>query len=519
MIRKLLPLVVLLGWTAAAFPSAPIPVVRIAWWTDVGFPSPFAFSTVGPGGVVRLTLLYDSLLWKDERGLVPWLAEAYRLSADATAYVFRLRSGVRWHDGRPLGAWDVRFTFAYFRKHPFRWVDTGVVQDVEVRDRQTAVVRLSRPFAPFLENVAAVVPIIPEHVWKPVTFPEQLQELRAVVGSGPYRLAEYRPEAGQYRFVAFEGYFRGAPRVQEVRYVVVPLARQVLSVQSGEVDLAMTLAPEAVELFRSHPYLRVMVTEPLSVARLVFNLDHPLAGQKRFRQAVAHAVDVAGITRLVTREAGVPGSQGVVRPGDPWYTPEVRRYVHDPARARGLLRELGYEDRDGDGYLEARDGTRLVVEVLTSAPRETEPVLQSLARAGIEARARVADPATRAQLASEGRFVVLYTTHVGAGGDPDYLRTWFSGEEANAFARGSALRHPEFLRTAHLQAEAVDPSRRRALVHRLQRILAEELPTVVLFWRPFFWIYDSRKLAPLNTRGGMLNGIPLAENKLAFLAR
>lgn len=512
---------VVLLWCCVASASAPgrVPLVRVAWWQDVGFPTPFAFSTTGPGGVVRTTLLYDTLMWKDERGLVPWLAEGYRVSPDGTAYVFRLRRGVRWHDGRPLTAHDVAFTFAYYRKHPFVWADVQVVERVEVRDRETVVVRLREPHAPFPENVAGIAPIVPEHVWRGVDSPERFQDLRAAVGSGPYRLVEYRPEAGQYRFVAYEGYFRGPPLVQEVRYVVVPLARQVLAVQSGEVDLAMTLAPEAAAAFQGHPYLRVMATEPLSVGRLVFNLNHPLAGQRRFRQAVAHAVDVSGVARLVTRGAGIPGNPGVVPPQDPYYTPRVRRYAHDPSRARALLRELGYEDRDGDGWVEARDGSRLVVEVVTGAPRETEPVLQQLARVGVDARARVVDPATRAQLASEGRFTLLYTTHVGAGGDPDYLRTWFSGQEANRFAAGSALHHPEFLRLARQQARELDPGRRRQWVERLQQLLAEELPTLVLFYRPFFWIYDSRKFTPVSTRGGLLNGIPLVENKLAFLAR
>jgi len=511
----------LVAWLVALALAAPAgsqeAAVRIAWWTDVGFPTPFSFSTVGPGGVVRLTLLYDSLLWKDDRGLIPWLAESWRTSSDGTRYVFRLRRQVVWHDGRPLTARDVRFSFAYFRRHPFRWVDLSVVRAVEVQDRETVVVELARPFAPFLENVAGVVPVIPEHVWGGVEAPERRQSLEVAVGSGPYRLVEYRPELGFYRFVAFAGYFRGRPVVREIQYVVVPPARQVLAVQTGEVDLAMTTAPEVVDLFRGHPYLRVLATEPLSVGRLVFNLEHPLGGRKLFRQALAHAVDVPDVANWVTRGSGIPGNPGVVRPGDPWYTPRVRRYAFDPVQARRLLRSLGYEDRDGDGFLEGPDGTRLVVEVVTSAARETEPLLRSLLRVGVDARARVVDPPTRAQLAAEGRFLVLYTTHVGAGGDPDYLRTWFSGEEANAFAAGTVLRTPEFQRWARLQAEAVDPAQRRRAVYQLQRVLSEELPTLVLFYRPFYWVYDSRKLRLWNTRGGLLNGIPLVENKLLFL--
>src|SRR5690348_13580107 len=86
-------------------------ILRLVWWTDVGFPTPFAFSTVGPGGVVRLSLVYDTLTWKDARGLIPWLATSWRVSPDGRSYTFSLHPHVLWQDGRPLSAADVRFSF------------------------------------------------------------------------------------------------------------------------------------------------------------------------------------------------------------------------------------------------------------------------------------------------------------------------------------------------------------------------------------------------------------------------
>ncbi len=142
-----------------------------------------------------------------------------------------------------------------------------------------------------------------------------------------------------------------------------------------------------------------------------------------------------------------------------------------------------------------------------------------LKEVGIEVRLRTVDPATRAQLASEGRFQMLFSTHIGSGGDPDYLRTWFAGADANQFAAGSKMRSPEYLRLARLQLSTPDPAQRRRYVEQLQLLLSQELPTLPLYYRRFFWIYDSRKFTPIATRGGMLNGIPLVENKLGFLPR
>lgn len=507
-------LVALLAASPASGQTSPL---RLTWWTDVGFPTPFAFSTLGPGGAVRLTLTYDTLVWKDERGLIPWLAEAWRPSTDGTAYVFTLHDTVRWHDGRPLTTRDIKFSFDYYRQHPFRWVDTSVVTKVEVRDRRTAVVHLAQPFAPFLENIAGVVPIIPEHIWRGVGHPEREQDLRVAVGSGPYRLVEYRPEAGLYRFVAFEGYFKGRPRIAEIHYTVTPTERQVLAVQTGQVDQAMATTYDVARVFAGHPYLRVLETEPLSVARLMFNLDQGPTSVRPFRHAVAYGLDRKRVAETITRGPAPVGSAGVIPPTDPWYTERVRQYPHDPPRARALLRELGYADRDGDGWLEGRDGERLQVELVSTPIRDVDLIQQMLKDVGIDVRLRTVDPATRAQLGSEGRFQMLLTLHTGSGGDPDYLRTWFTGEEASLFARGSRMRSPEYLRLARLQLRTLDAQQRRRSIDQMQVMLSEELPTLPLYYRRFFWIYDSRKFTPIATRGGVLNGIPHADNKLAFL--
>jgi len=141
--RSCIVIAIAIGLTAAAQVATQgseqtgADVLRLAWWTDVGFPTPFAFSAVGPGGVVRLSLIYDTLTWKDARGLIPWLAASWRVSPDGRTYTFRLDPRARWQDGRPLSAGDVGFTFEYLRRHPFRWVSTTEVAKVVVVDPRT----------------------------------------------------------------------------------------------------------------------------------------------------------------------------------------------------------------------------------------------------------------------------------------------------------------------------------------------------------------------------------------------
>jgi peptide/nickel transport system substrate-binding protein len=109
--------------------------------------------------------------------------------------------------------------------------------------------------------------------------------------------------------------------------------------------------------------------------------------------------------------------------------------------------------------------------------------------------------------------------HIGIGGDPDYLRRWFSGSEANDSAQGDVLHDARFDALAEQQATTLDVAARRAIVEQLQEVLSEDVPSVPLFYRRFYWVYDSSRVTPMPTWGGLMNGIPFGQNKLVFLSR
>ena len=157
------------GGTAAKGPSAApgaegakVETVRTAGgpW---GYPSPFAYSK-GPG-LVHDLFMFDTLLWKDSTGiLMPWLATAWEHSADAREWRVTLRDGVKWHDGQPLSADDVAFTFDYMTKGAGK-AAPGIVRlpdisEVVVEAPNVVVIRLPRPFTPF-EGLLGRIPIIP----------------------------------------------------------------------------------------------------------------------------------------------------------------------------------------------------------------------------------------------------------------------------------------------------------------------------------------------------------------------
>jgi peptide/nickel transport system substrate-binding protein len=223
--------------------------------------------------------------------------------------------------------------------------------------------------------------------------------------------------------------------------------------------------------------------------------------RREVRQAIAYALDRARIAETITRGPAIVGSAGVVPPETPWFNPSLPQYPYDPERARALL-----------------DGEQLTIELIAdTGAREPDLMAPMLAAVGITLDVKRVDAPTRTQLLSEGSFQLALTSHIGVGGDPDYLRRWYAGEEANAFAQGSIFRHDEYARLGEEAAATRDPERRREIVFRMQEILAEELPTIVLYHRRFYWVYDPRVFTPMETWGGLMNGIPFPNNKLTLI--
>jgi peptide/nickel transport system substrate-binding protein len=290
-------------------PPAARPTLRLPGG-DVGFPSPFAFQR-GPG-LVKSSFIYDTLVWKDSTGqTLPWLAHRWDRSPDARTHTFHLRDTVQWHDGRPLTARDVAFTFQYFRSNtiPPQVIVQPLpqIEDVRATGDHTVEFRLSAPLATFFgfSGVGSVM-IVPEHVWSGVQNPGTASDPALLVGSGPYRLESYDRGQGAYLYSANDGYFLGTPFVSRLEYR--PVGDQLAGVVAGEVHMAGAsgLRPEALAPFRNNPDLEVLQGQPgNSGTGLWWNLARGGAlADPRFRRACAHAIN--GTTWCSGSTAGTP---------------------------------------------------------------------------------------------------------------------------------------------------------------------------------------------------------------------
>jgi peptide/nickel transport system substrate-binding protein len=493
-----------------------------------GYPSPFAYSK-GPG-LVHDLFLFDTLVWKDSTGKpIPWLAASWQHSTDFKEWRLTLRDGVKWHDGQALTADDVVFTFDYMTKGPGR-TTPGIVRLPEisevVADGATGVViRLPRPFAPF-EGLLGRIPIIPRHVWADVAEPARFQGPGAVMGSGPYMLDSYDGATNSYRYNANPSYFLGAPAVQHLEFVPAP--DELLALQRGDLDAATLgleerAVPDAqLKVFDNPSFGTITAPGELNRA-LHFNLAKGFPfDDKRFRQAMAFAVDRKDLVNRVLFGRGEPGSLGGLAPTNDYLAKDLPVYDRDTVRAQALLDDIGLKDTNGDGVRDRPDGSPFTPELQTDSrfsPQTADLVKEYLRQAGVNLTIKVLDPTAADASAAQGNYQMALIGYGGLGGDPDLLRTRLSSTiRGGDFSRIPGYNNPRFEELAGQQLTSTDDAQRRQLVQDMQRVVADDVPMISLYLPTRLTIYAKKVFdAWYFTPGGVFGGYPGPLNKHAFV--
>ena len=504
---------------------APRPTLRLPGG-DQGFPSPFAYQR-GPG-LIKSSFIYDTLVWKDSTGqLLPWLAHRWDRSSDGRTYTFHLRDNVRWHDGRPLTARDVAFTFQYFRSQtiPPQVIVQPLpeIQEVRATADHTVEFRLSNPLATFLgfSGVGSVL-IVPEHIWSGITNAAAHSDPAALVGSGPYRLESYNRGDGSYLYTANDGYFLGRPFVNRLEFR--PTGDQLAGVVTGELDMAGAsgVRPEVLTPFRDNPNLEVLQGPPgNSGSGLWWNLARggPLA-DPRFRKACAHAIDRTDLVRRLHGGNADPGNPGWIPRPNPFHV-DVEQYRFDQAQANRLLDEAGYTRSTPDGVRQGPDGNPLRFSLLVASPPPplTDLIVNALRAVGVEAAPEALDTPAFNRRVTTGGSELSIITFGGMNTDhaADYLRQIYSSKTQSVqHAQGYA--NPEVDRLCDEQLTAVDESRRKDVVGRIQRILADDLPILPLVYPHSYTIFNRRTFDQwYYTEGGVASTVPTVENKHLFI--
>lgn len=427
-------------------------------------------------------LIYDSLISLDDQ-MRPRLELAERFEAPtSTAYVVTLRQGIRFHDGRELTAADVVHTFRTMLDPALASPRRGALDrlaSVEALERYRVRFELSEPFASFPINL--VLPIVPDGAG--------LELASRPNGTGPYRFRSAAADE-EVTLEAFAGHWRGAPRNDGLRLKVVPdEMMRALEVRHGSMDLVVNdVSPDIYYQMRSDSSIRTSTGEGVDCQYIGVNLRDPVLRDRRVRQAIAHAIDQQAIVDHLRRGLA-QRANGLLPPRSWAHAADVRPYDHDPARAKRLLDAAGYTDPDEDGPL-PRLRVSLKVSNLEFNRLQSAVLQEQLRAVGIALDVRTYEFTTLFADVVAGNFQLftLQWTAVSLG-DPDILRRVFHSKQVPpvGFNRGY-YSNPELDDRLDRAGAAGDEQERRALYGEAQRILAEDLPYIPLWFKTNFAI-------------------------------
>ncbi|MDE3068189.1 MAG: ABC transporter substrate-binding protein [Verrucomicrobiota bacterium] len=370
--------------------------------TEPGDPKTFNYITANESSSIDICrFMFWSLLNFDvpTQQVKPGLADGWTNSPDGRTWTFKLRKNLRWSDGAPLTADDVVFTWNdviynpkidNVMRDPF--IIHGKKFTITKVDDLTIKVVMPEIYAPFLAAFGAGVPIMPKHILEKSVADGTFSSAygvnarpQDVVGSGPFRLKEYKP--AQYTLLERNPYFcevdgkgRRLPYFDDIVFTVVPdMNAMSLRFLSGESDVDDMIYPYEYDRFKAAAAGdRIKLLEPgagLEMSFFWFNENtnvNPKTGAPyvaprklrwfrnvKFRQACSYAIDREAIIQSVFSGRAIP-AYGFETPGNKkWFNPHVKKYPYDPARALALLKGIGIEKRNGDAFLTDADGNRI----------------------------------------------------------------------------------------------------------------------------------------------------------------
>jgi peptide/nickel transport system substrate-binding protein len=412
----------------------------------------------------------------DTAAFVPELASSWAFE-DSLTLVFRLREDVRWHDGAPVTAADVAFTYDVYRDtlvgSPAR-PRLGQIRSVTARDEYTVAFDFERPYPEQLFDAVYHMFVLPRHLLDTVPRAELPSHPfgRMPVGAGPYRFVRWT--AGQSIELSGDStHVLGRPGLPRViwRFSGGDYEAALTQLTAGEADLLSYLSTEAQERVAATPELVAVPYRPsTSYSYLAFNFrdpedpsrPHPLFASRELRRALTLGIDREAVIRAVDGPAGRV-APGPVTPAY-WIAGDAPEQLpFDSARARAELESIGWRDSDGDGVRE-RAGRTLTFDLLvpvTSTPRRRSAVIvqEQLGRLGIEVRIEELDFNTFLERIGNGAFDVAFGAY---GGDPSpaaIAEVW-TGDAIGGFNAGHYV-NPTFDRAvaAALDARALDAAR------------------------------------------------------------
>jgi peptide/nickel transport system substrate-binding protein len=462
--------------TAAGAPTETLTIVQGA---DITTTDPFQIQAIKG----MHASIYDQLVVRDANfKIIPWLATSWE-NPDAVTWVFKLRQGVKFHNGEPFTAASVKWSFERFVAPETKNIYAsllGPVSEVQVVDDYTVRVITKEPFPALQENLAFGVFIGPAETMKK----EGEEFFKKPVGTGPFKFVSWAP--GEKLVVENAGsHFGGDPKVKTVVWQpITEGATRVAALRTGQADLIANVSPTQIPELEGQSGIQVVKTPSQSFLVLIMNSGRPPFNDKRVRQAMNFAIDKEAIIKTLLGGNGTvaPAPAGPAHEG---YDPNLKvMYPYDPERAKKLLADAGV----GSGFsvtLDTPDGRYLQDKPIAEA------IAGMLAKVGVQAKVNPYEWGAFVKLLQEKTSDILLIQQGGSTTDALYPACFHSKIKGLPWL---GYANPEVDAVIEKARSTINAEERNKTYGEMIRLVQEDAPWVYLHYQTnIFGIRDRVK--------------------------
>jgi peptide/nickel transport system substrate-binding protein len=493
---------IVLSACGAVGPSQPV-TLRVGW---AGSPD-----TLNPGTAVLTEaytifgLVFDTMYQLQLDGTFKLnLAESMKVSDDGLVYTYKIRDGVKFHDGVPLTAEDVKFSYdLYHNTEGYPWMGdyTSYFESVEATPNNEVVIKLTKAI-PNIDSQLVYLFVLPKHIWEKENAVEF--ENTAMIGSGPFKMVEYK----QNEFVHLARnteYFGNIPKFDELTFQTFESKDALVqAIKTGQVDMITEMPNTAVETLRSDPNVEVVTGAPFSpgVTDIIFNQvspencppkdgicsGHPALKDRNVRLALAYATDKKKIIDVVLLGLGTPGITLIPDGLGLWYNTGIKDHEYDVAKANQILDDAGYLDADKDGIRDLPDGSKPLTFRLSwpsdsiDAPRTAELLSEMWGQVGVKLEAQAIDPDALTSACCPAYDYDIIIWGWGSDPDPNLLLGVMTSDEIPTGSNESGYSNPEYDALFRQQSSELDLNKRKELVWKMQQIAFDDTVYIIPYY-------------------------------------
>lgn len=448
--------------------------------------------------VISGTLSQLAPVWVDGDGNYHPLLCDYQTN-DSKTWTLTVRDGMKWHDGVPVTAEDIKFTLEYMDTQTEGGYGDAF-EEIRVLDDKTIELVLPKPNPRELSNLT-VLRIMPKHIYDGVKDYTTVANEQANIGCGPYRFSRFDPDAGVVEFKAFKDYPDGRPVADSVLLQLFDNEDTMyMALKAGDIDMVYKYSgginPTVITDLEGSGHLTLLpVHNTANSAVLIFNNAKAPFDNENIRKAVACAIDYDAFRTTFASSYAEPSNAGFIPKGTYGYV-DTPVLVRDLDRAKRYLADAGCTDTDGDGFVEYKGGKlSLPIMLRDDKPahaRYAEMLKNNLAQAGIDVTLDVKEVAAFRELTEQQRAqsaVITGLTSFGMAKNQGLASLYLWGDNSMSYGQVYDGAYQALLDQADAAASQEEY---KAAAAEIQKYYADTIPAIALFWDAHVQAYNNR---------------------------